>query len=201
MKRHSLTVRALVFTAASFALVLGPASAVASATSPAMTRGEIIARAESALGLSYVWGKESWMPNAGTGSGTDCSGLVLKCWEVPQTLLYVEENGSNCTISPRYNSYDFYNCRGAWYALGSRAELKQGDILVKNDGSSGHVVLYASGDGWNYPVIYEAPGTGLTIRRVSRYLGSEYLPRRRSNLVETADISLGQPHGQDRGWL
>ena len=132
------------------------------------------------MGLSYVWGKESWMPNAGTGSGTDCSGLTLKCWEVPKTLLYQEENGVNATISPRYTSYDFYNCLGPWYALASRADLKEGDILVKNDGTSGHVVIYAGGDDWNYPVIYEAPGTGLNIRRVSRYLGSEYLPRRRS---------------------
>jgi hypothetical protein len=118
---------------------------------------------------------------------------------VPKTLLYEEENGVNATISPRYTSYDFYNCLGPWYALSSRSDLLPGDILVKNDGSSGHVVLYAGGDDWNYPVIYEAPGTGLTIRRTSRYLGSEYLPRRRDLLAESPSIVLDNPTAKSVG--
>ena len=180
-------------------LVFGPAAAVADAAPPFMTRGEIIARAETALDLPYVWGRESWVPNQATGMGSDCSGLVLKCWQVPKTLLYEEEDGVNTTISPRYTSYQFYNCLGPWYALGSRTYLIAGDILVKNNGSSGHVVLYAGGDDWNYPMIYEAPGTGLRVRRVSRYLGSEYLPRRRSSLLETPSIILDNPTAKSIG--
>lgn len=171
----------------------------ASAAPPVMTRSEIIARAETALGLTYGWGRESWMPNAGYGTGSDCSGLVLKCWEVPKTLLYEEEAGVNATISPRYTTYQFYHCLGPWYALASRADLKEGDILVKRNSTSGHVVLYAGGDSWNYPVIYEAPGTGLKIRKVSRYLGSEYLPRRRTQLWETSTIVLDNPTAKSVG--
>jgi hypothetical protein len=182
-------------------LVLGASAPSASASLPSMTRSEIIARAESALGLTYVWGKESWVPDAGSGSGTDCSGLVLKCWQVPKTLLYQEENGLNATISPRYTTYEFYNCLGSWYALGSRSSLREGDILVKNSNGSGHVVIYAGGDAWNYPVIYEAPGSGLTIRRVSRYLGSEYLPRRRSALTETTSIILDNSTAKSVGGI
>ncbi len=59
-----------------------------------MTRAEIIARAESGLGTNYTWGGESWTPDTGSGAGPDCSGYGLKCWEVPKTLLYQEENGS-----------------------------------------------------------------------------------------------------------
>jgi hypothetical protein len=199
MKRLVRWTRVLAIPVVGAAFLLGPAAALASAAPPTMTRSEIIARAETALGLTYVWGKESWMPNAGSGSGTDCSGLTLKCWEVPQTLLYEEEDGVNVNLSPRYTSYEFYNCLGPWYALASRSELKEGDILVKNDGSSGHVVIYAGGDDWNYPVIYEAPGTGLNIRRVSRYLGSEYLPRRRSNLLETTALILDNPTAKSVG--
>jgi hypothetical protein len=190
---------AIGLSAISAAVLLGPAVSVANAAPPVMTRSEIIARAETALGLTYAWGKESWVPNAGSGSGTDCSGLVLKCWEVPNTMLYEEENGVNSTISPRYTTYEFYNCLGSWYALKSRADLLEADILVKNNGSSGHVVLYAGGDSWNYPVVYEAPGTGLAVRRVSRYLDSEYLPRRRSTLLETTAIVLDNPTAKSVG--
>ncbi len=164
-----------------------------------MTRSEIIARAESAIGLRYTWGSESWIPNAGTGQGTDCSGLTLKCWEAPRTMLYQEEDGVNASISPRYTSYDFYNCQGPWSALSSRSSLREGDILVCNDGDSGHVVIYAGGDAWNSPIIYEAPGSNLTIRRTSRYLGSEYLPRRRIAILETSAIILDNPTAKSIG--
>ena len=184
---------------AALGLVFNPAVPAAQAAIPTMTRSEIIARAESALGLTYSWGKESWIPNAGSGSGTDCSGLTLKCWEVPRAMLYQEEDGLNASISPRYTSYEFYNCLGPWFALSSRSLLREGDILVHNNGGSGHVVIYAGGDAWNSPIIYEAPGFGLTLRRTSRYLGSEYLPRRRSSIMETSGIILDNPTAKSVG--
>ena len=71
-------------------------------------------------------------------------------------------------------------------------------MLVKNDGTSGHVVIYAGGDAWNSPVIYEAPGTGLSVRRTSRYLGSEYQPRRRYDVVDSG-IILDNPTAKSIG--
>jgi|GEM_PF-1041900 len=165
---------------------------------PTLTRAEIIARAESALGTNYTWGRESWTPDSPGTAGPDCSGYALKCWEVPQTLLYQEEQGVNSNFSPRYTSYSFYNCLGPWYALSSRSLLKQGDVLAKHDGDSGHVVIYASGDAWNSPIIYEAPGSGLTVRRVSRYLGSEYRPLRRNYVVDSP-IILDNPTAKSIG--
>lgn len=179
-------------------LLTGPTSS-AQAAIPTMTRAEIIARAETALGLTYKWGKESWIPNAGSGAGTDCSGLTLKCWEAPRTMLYQEEDGVNATISPRYTTKEFYNCNGPFYALSSRSQLKEGDILVYNSGGSGHVVIYACGDAWNSPIVYEAPGTGLTIRRAARYLDSSYQPRRRSSILETSHIILDNPTAKSIG--
>ncbi len=198
-RRSATLACALAIALSAIGLALSPVVPTAHAAAPSLTRGEIVARAESALGLTYSWGRESWIPNAGSGTGTDCSGLTLKCWEVPRTMLYQEEDGVNTAISPRYTSYDFYNCTGPWYALAGRSSLLPGDILVKNNGDSGHVVIYAGGDSWNSPIIYEAPGTGLTIRRASRYLGSEYLPRRRNSLTETSTIVLDNPTAKSTG--
>jgi hypothetical protein len=178
---------------------LGPASGPAQAAIPTMTRAEIIARAQSAIGTDYVWGGESWVPDAAGGDGPDCSGYGLKCWEVPKTLYYQEENGENATISPRYTSASFYNCQGPWYELSGRSLLQEGDILVKNNGTSGHVTIYAGGDAWSSPIIYEAPGTGLQIRRISRYLGSEYIPIRRESLSDYYDIVIDNPTAKSVG--
>lgn len=188
----------LAFAVAMTGLALGPAVPAAHAAIPSMTRAEIIARAESGIGASYSWGRESWTPDLGGGLGPDCSGFTLKCWEVPRTLLYQEEDGENASIYPRYTSYDFFNCLGPWYALSDRSLLREGDALVKNNGVSGHVVIYAGGDAWNSPIIYEAPGTGLTVRRVSRYLGSEYQPRRRNSVVDSG-IILDNPTAKSIG--
>lgn len=164
----------------------------ARAAVPPMSRPEIIARAESAIGAAYTWGRESWTPDGGGGAGPDCSGFVLKCWEVPRTLLYQEEDGVNSTIYPRYTTYSFFNNLGPFHPLPDRASLLPGDALVYNDGTSGHVVLYAEGDGWNYPIVYEAPYTGATVRRASRYLSSAYQPRRRDGLTDPS-ILLDNP--------
>ncbi len=184
--------------AAGVLFALGPTAASAQAAIPSITRAEIIARAESAIGTDYTWGQESWTPDAASGDGPDCSGFGLKCWEVPKTLYYQEENGENASISPRYTSYQFYNCQGPWYELSSRSLLQQGDILAKNNGTSGHVTIYAGGDAWNSPTIYEAPGTGLEVRRITRYLGSEYKPIRRESLTDSG-IVLDNPTAKSVG--
>jgi hypothetical protein len=137
------------------------------------------------------------VPDSADGDGPDCSGLGQKCWEVPKTLYYQEENHENATFT-RYTSGSFYNLDGAWSELDSRADLQMGDILVKNNGSSGHVTIYYSGDAWNSPIIYEAPGTGLKIRRISRYLGSEYKPIRRDNM-STYGVMLDNPTAKSVG--
>ena len=74
---------------------------------------------------------------------------------------------------------------GPWSSLTDRSYLQPGDALVKHSSGGGHVVLYAGGDKWAYPTIYEAPYTGGVVRRISRYLGDEYQPRRRKALSES----------------
>ena len=94
-------------------LAFGPMPEPAEAAIPSVTRAEIIARAQSALGTDYTWGQESWTPDSSSGDGPDCSGYALKCWEVPKTLYYQEENGENATISPRYTSYSVLQLPGS----------------------------------------------------------------------------------------
>ena len=195
--RHATLAVGVALACAAAGMLLGPTTSTAMAGIPSITRAEIIARAESGIGASYMWGRESWTPNLGSGAGPDCSGYALKCWEVPRALLYQEEDGENSSIYPRYSSYEFFNCLGPWSALSDRSLLREGDLLVKNNGTSGHVVIYAGGDAWNSPIIYEAPGTGLSVRRVSRYLGSEYQPRRRDSLV--SGIILDNPTAKSVG--
>lgn len=179
-------------------LLMAWTSAALAADIPVMTRAEIIARAESALGTNYTWGGESWVPDTATGAGPDCSGLILKCWEVPRQLLYQEENGVNATIQPRYTTSEFKYNNGPWYSLSSRSGLLPGDIMVKHADGAGHVVLYAEGDAWGYPVVYEAPYTGATVRRASRYLSGEYEPRRREFLSD-GGILLDNPTAKSTG--
>jgi len=172
--------------------LVNPAAAI-----PLMARDEILARAESGLGTDYTWAREAWVPNAG-GVGPDCSGYVLKAWEVPRSLLYEEEDPDNSTISPRYTTYEFFNNQGPWSSLPDRSYLKTGDILVRNNGSSGHVVIYGSGDRWGAPNVYEAPGSGLHVRYVSRSLSSDYLPKRRNQLTE-GTLILDNPTAKTTG--
>jgi hypothetical protein len=180
------------------ALILGLlVPAPAEAAIPMMSRPEIIARADSAVGTSYTWARESWTPNS-TSVGPDCSGFVLKCWEAPRTLQYQEEDGENTTINPRYTSYEFYQCLGPWSALSSRSSMAQGDAFAYNDGSAGHVMLYGGGDAYGYPIIYEAPYPGATVRRASRYVGSEYKPIRRNSLSGD-NILLDNPTAKSTG--
>lgn len=179
-------------------LCLAWAPTASAASIPTMTRAEIIARAESALGTAYTWGGESWVPDTASGAGPDCSGLILKCWEVPRQLLYQEEDGVNADIDPRYTTGEFKYNSGPWYSLDSRSSLAAGDIMVKHQDGAGHVVLYAEGDAWGYPIVYEAPYTGATVRRASRYLSEDYQPRRRESL-SSSGILLDNPTAKSTG--
>ena len=168
------------------------------ATAPTMTRAEIIARAESAVGTAYTWGGESWVPDTQAGAGPDCSGLILKCWEVPRMMLYQEEDGVTSSINPRYTTGEFLYNSGPWSSLASRSQLLPGDIMVRHVNGAGHVVLYAEGDAWGYPIVYEAPYTGATVRRASRYLDSSYQPRA-AQLPHGRRIILDNPSAKSTG--
>lgn len=165
---------------------------------------EIISRAATAaLGTVYCYGRESWTPLAGSGWGPDCSGLVQKSWMVPDTLWYKEEDntfGSTCTPiednlelgSNRYQASSFYTAATYW-SQPTWSSRVQGDAASNYN----HVVLiqYPNYPSQGYDTIYEAPGTGLPIRRVSGYNTGGMNIAHRTNLESRPahDIVLDNP--------
>lgn len=130
---------------------------------------EILSRASDAVGTDYVLGRESWVGGAQSGNGPDCSGFVQKVWEVPDTLWYKEENPDNTN----YNGYRFvaasFGSSSTWWNHRSSFSARaQGDALVSQ--SQGHVVLLDTPNygGYNLDSVYEAPDTGLKVRRITK---------------------------------
>jgi uncharacterized protein YraI len=145
-----------------------------------------IDRAKSGVGFSYHWGGGCWDPNSTahgacygscpscshSGSwGADCSGYVAKVWQVPGAV-------SLTTCEHPYSTYNFYNEQTHWADI-SRSNVKLGDAFVHNNGSSGHIFVYDSGDAWGWLMAYEAKGCSYGIQHDSRMVTSDYKPIRR----------------------
>jgi cell wall-associated NlpC family hydrolase len=148
-------------------------------------RDAALARAKSGVGFSYYWGHGSWIPDGATPStrgtctgdcpncthagryGADCSGFAAKVWQVPSW------NTSLTTDSHPYSTYHFYHSALSWSTV-SRSNVKPADALVYNDGNSGHIAIYESGDGWGSMWVYEARGCAYGIVHNLRTFGSAY---------------------------
>jgi len=139
-------------------------------TSPvSSTRDKAIARAKSGVGFSYWWGHGRWRPEGASSSnrgscsgscgacshsgsyGADCSGFVAKVWQVPS------DNDDVTQDMHPYGTSEFNGSTSQWSVI-SRDNLKQADALVYRSGSSGHIVLFSSGDGWGSMHTYECKG-------------------------------------------
>lgn len=143
---------------------------------------DIIARAHSAVGTWYTWGYESWVAQSGSGAGPDCSGLVIKSWEVPGTLYYFEEDteprGPNVNFAGRrYTTYDLWQSGPYWESVlfPNRARA---DCAV-NKGKT-HAVLIHDKDyyGSGLDRVYEAPAPGSQIRHGLKNINDWYVTRR-----------------------
>ena len=107
----------------------------------------VIARAESQIGVPYVWGGgdangPTTGVNGGSLSGFDCSGLVLYAYSAAGISL------------PHYTGYQYQ--RGTQVPA---SEAKRGDLLFWGPGGSQHVAIYL-GDG----MMIEAPQTGMNVQ-------------------------------------
>lgn len=175
-------------------LVLGEAQALRT-----ITVSEIMSRGRSGIGFSYWWGHGRWTgggptnPGSCTGScgncthrganGADCSGFVAKAWRIP------DNNALETDMHP-YGTSAFKNSRVHWTSV-SRANAREGDAFVYNNGTRGHIVLFQSWTGRGTARIMEAPGCRIKIRSTTKSLGSQYIGIRRK------DIS-GAPAGGNR---
>jgi hypothetical protein len=149
-----------------------------------------VLRASKSQGFSYYWGGGAWtaegVTQASAGScngggcpncthqgrfGADCSGMVAKAWQFGEKDLKTDDHP--------FGTVHFINPKpGSWSAVGREA-LKPGDALVHNNGTSGHIVLYEKGDGWNAPTVYECKGCAAGCVYNSRAFGKDYVGIRR----------------------
>ncbi|MBI5536171.1 MAG: SH3 domain-containing protein [Deltaproteobacteria bacterium] len=158
---------------------------------PSGSRAAAIQRAQASVGFSYWWGHGRWRPEGPTSStkgscsgscpscshsgsyGADCSGMVAKAWQVPSS------NDSLTSDSHPYSTGDFIHSTSQW-SIVSRGSLESADGLAYNNGSSGHVVLYDSGDGWGSMWVYECKGCSAGCVHDLRSLSSSYKGIRRA---------------------
>jgi hypothetical protein len=173
-------------------------------TTPAITRGEIMALAQSGVGYSYWWGGGRWDPTqkkypgkckgscpscshsataGGPEYGADCSGYVGQVWQVPKRQAPTGPR-------PPYSTYHFKNQQTHWYPI-KRSELVQGDALVYNSGGKGHVMLFDKWSSGGKVVAYECAGCSIGCVHRPRSAGSEYMAIRRRGIAQPAQP--GQP--------
>ena len=171
-----------IFIFVSATLLLSSADAQAIET---MSREQIISRAATGVGSPYWWGRSCWRSWDRSWGGADCSGYVIRVWNVPKTV----PTDYNCAYHP-YGTWHMRYQSNHWTHI-NRSNTQRGDALVSNDGSSGHVVLYASGNAWGCPEVYEAQCAGCGIRHHTRCFDSSYVAIQRHNLSVQNDQGGG----------
>lgn len=165
------------------ALLVHATPALAACTCPLKWDVEIIDIAYSGVGSPYLWGHAAWSTRDRNWKGADCSGFVVKTWQVPRSSVTWED------YHP-YGTYHLFNASYHWYSIG-RSALAKGDAVGYPDpdgagSASGHVVLYFYGDPYGRAKVFEAPGTDQRIRFAWRDISSsKWRFRRRHNLVRT----------------
>lgn len=156
-------------------------------TCPVWSDANALNLAHSGVGSPYKWGGACWSTADRTWGGADCSGYVVKAWQVPRLSSIKEQ------YHP-YGTWHLFNNTTHWYAIG-RASAWPSDLAgyPDPDGSgsaTGHVVMYAHGDPYGLSCVYEAPGSGLRIRRCWKDLSaSRWRFRRRHNMIRRLQMA------------
>ena len=153
-----------------------------------LSRDGIINACKAFLKFSYWWGgarfkvgsKEygkCYSPTYGGHSGkygADCSGFVGKVWQLPNAMPFDSNKHPYSTVS--FKSGSTY-----WTHI-SRSNTKRADALVYNSGSSGHIVIYESGNAWGKAWTYESRGCSYGVVHNLRSISSSYQARRRKGI-------------------
>jgi predicted nucleic acid binding AN1-type Zn finger protein len=174
------------------------------ALTPEMSRDEIVAIAQSAVGYSYYWGGDQWDPSSKKNPGkcipncsscgcpscshsgqwgADCSGLVGKAWQVPGKIPITQH------LHP-YNTMSFLYQRTHWYGI-KRSQLQRGDALT----STSHIVLFDRMLSNGQMMVYECAGCSIGCKHRGRSVSSNYVAIRRRNVNDEP------PNRPPKGWL
>jgi hypothetical protein len=186
MKRMRLFSRAAVLPLVLALSMVAPAVASA-CTCPTLWADDCVNIAASGIGSWYHWGWACWKTWDREWGGADCSGYVVKGWQVPRASATTEN------YHP-YGTWHLFCTTTHWYPI-SRGSAWRSDAIgypdPDGDGpASGHVVMYRSLDPWGTALVYEAPHSNARIQRVLKDVSaSKWLFRRRHNLL------LGYPSG------
>lgn len=189
----SRSVTALLALAA--ATALSALSLPCLAAPQSMTRSQIIDLAKTGVGYSYWWGHGAWRadgadPGSCSGScpscthtgsyGADCSGFAGKVWQLPSPSALDDDQHPYSTLSFR-NDFTYWT-QIDW------SEVKMADAFVRNDGSSGHIFIYESGDAWGDVWAYECKSCALGCVHDLRSITADYIAIRR-DLVEDDPVA------------
>lgn len=153
-----------------------------------VSQNGIINASKAFVGFSYWWGGarfslgskdygKCYSATYGGHSGpygADCSGFAGKVWQLPNAMPF------DRNLHP-YSTWHFYNGTYYWKHI-SRNDTRKADALVYNTGSSGHIVIYESGNAWGKAWAYEAKGCSYGVVHNLRTVSSSYRARRRSGL-------------------
>ncbi len=153
----------LLIAAAALVYGAAPAARAWACTCPSATPDGCISIARSGVGSPYLWGHAAWSTRDRNWMGADCSGLVVKAWQVPRASATWED------YHP-YGTWHLFRTSTHWYGI-QRGAVDKADAVgyPDPDGSSGpatgHVVLYYYGDAYGNAMVIEAPGSGQRIRQ------------------------------------
>jgi hypothetical protein len=146
---------------------------------PLRTDDNCIVLGKSGIGSPYWWGHAFWRTTDRDYGGSDCSGFVIKAWQVPR-------NSAIGTDYHPYGTWDIFNQRWHWYPVG-RSTAARADAVGYPDpdgggDTSGHVVMYETGSAYGQAYVQEATPPRI-VRHWRNLSGSLWRVRRRHNMI------------------
>ena len=144
---------------------------VAAAPAYAITRDEVLARAQTWINHPVPYSQVLWYPSKTTGYRQDCSGYVSMCWNITSS------GAPYSTSTPYIHDYS--------YPIAA-AQLKTGDVLLWAGHHVRLFVAWADSAHTRY-VAYEQtpPQTLSSIKVLSTDLSTGYVPYRYSKITDT----------------
>lgn len=164
-------------------LALGPAAAAnAACTCPSRTDYACISLGNTGVGSPYDWSHARWSTANRNWGGADCSGFVVKAWQVPRSSPITED------YHP-YGTYHLFNFRYHWYPVARSTAWKADAVGYPDpDGNGqlkGHVVLYYYGSAYGNAYVLESTPPRI-VKHWRSLSGTKWGVRRRHNLLVTA---------------
>jgi hypothetical protein len=161
------------------ALALGSATSALACTCPTVTDNQCIDLGATGAGSPYWLGHACWSTSNRNWGGADCSGFLIKSWQVPRSSRISED------YHP-YGTSTIFTTAPHWYKT-YRVNLCKADAIGYPPPAGqlyGHVIMWYFGDKNGVSYVLEATGSRIQAhyRDIS---GGQWQFRRRHNLIQT----------------